>query len=83
MYNFTIPLNSFNNNVGNFTIPQLMLSQFQRVMFTMSDGTGLSSGGITSLFTVGDSVGRVFCNTTNLSAYPFSPCKYGQRHCVC
>lgn len=81
LYNFTIPSSSFNNNAGSFTIPQLMLPQFQRVMFTMSDATGVSSGGITSLLTVGDSVGNVFCNTTSASALLFSAGQRGRRHC--
>ncbi|KAJ3506021.1 hypothetical protein NLJ89_g7106 [Agrocybe chaxingu] len=62
--NFSIPTDAFQNDAGSYTM-QLLLNQHQRVLLSMSDATGVTAGGITSLLTVGASTSGVQCNTTS------------------
>ncbi|CAA7258677.1 unnamed protein product [Cyclocybe aegerita] len=62
--NFSIPTNAVQNDAGSFTT-QLLLNQHQRVLLSMSDATGVTAGGITSLLTVGASMSGAQCNTTS------------------
>ncbi|KAF8202856.1 hypothetical protein BJ912DRAFT_1037443 [Pholiota molesta] len=66
--NITIPSSAFTNNVGSFTTAPLAFSQGQRILFTISDAVGLSSGGITSVLTVGQSTSNTKCKI--ISATP-------------
>ncbi|KAF9535396.1 hypothetical protein CPB83DRAFT_841676 [Crepidotus variabilis] len=63
MQNFSIPSSNFNNNAGSFTT-QLILGENTRVMFAMSDATGVTAGGISPLLSVGSSTSGATCNTT-------------------
>lgn len=49
-----------------FTI-QLPLAEHQRVLFAVSDATGVTAGGTSTLFDVGASVSGAQCNTTSPS----------------
>ncbi|KAF9051960.1 hypothetical protein BJ165DRAFT_924503 [Panaeolus papilionaceus] len=61
--NISIPDSAFNDNQGSFTT-QLLFAVHNRVMFTMSDATGITAGGLTKLLTVADSQ-NLGCNTTS------------------
>ncbi|KAF8898816.1 hypothetical protein BD779DRAFT_39725 [Infundibulicybe gibba] len=61
--NVSIPSNSFSNGKGSFST-QLPFPQGQRMLLTMSDGTGFGTGGSTAVLQVEASQGGV-CNTTD------------------
>ncbi|KAK1227794.1 hypothetical protein PQX77_009169 [Marasmius sp. AFHP31] len=62
-HNISIPNSSFSNNEGTFTT-QLNLMRSSRFMVSMSDSTGLLSGGTSPVLTVGESIpGPLRCRT--------------------
>ncbi|KAH9487006.1 hypothetical protein JR316_0001072 [Psilocybe cubensis] len=65
--NITIPPAAFANNAGTFTT-QLALAEHQRVLFALSDATGVTAGGTSALFDVGASISGAQCNTTSPTA---------------
>ncbi|PPQ62829.1 hypothetical protein CVT24_000523 [Panaeolus cyanescens] len=68
--NISIPDSAFNSDTkeGSFTT-QLLFAVHNRVMFTISDATGIAAGGLTKLLTVADSK-NLGCNTTSPGTNP-------------
>lgn len=67
MRNLSIPADAYDTEraEGRFSFP-LNFNRSQSIMFAMGDATGVTSGGITDIFTVGSaSESSPSCNTTD------------------
>lgn len=69
MQNISIPATAYQGPQASFSTT-LDLPQNQLVMFSMSDATGITSGGVSALMTVGPSVTGTTCNTTDPGEFP-------------
>ncbi|KAI0257481.1 hypothetical protein BJV78DRAFT_1278000 [Lactifluus subvellereus] len=62
---FNIPDSAFSNGAGSFST-QLQFAKEQQFFVTMSDATGVATGGISPVLTVEAAVGSATCNMANL-----------------
>ncbi|KIO00372.1 hypothetical protein M404DRAFT_1003823 [Pisolithus tinctorius Marx 270] len=69
---YPVPSSAYNGNKGNYTIPQLPLSQGQQFVLSVYDEAGFITGSTSDLLQVEGPTDGSSCNTTSSQTFSFS-----------
>ncbi|KAI6146215.1 hypothetical protein BKA82DRAFT_29532 [Pisolithus tinctorius] len=78
---YPVPPSAYSGNQGNYTIPQLPLSQGQQFVLSMYGGTGFVTGGTSNLLQVAGPTNGSSCNTTSSQTFSFEDSSLALQEC--